>query len=37
MGFNPFRQHERNTTDVVIVVVTLLIVIGLVAWATFSG
>ncbi len=37
MGFNPFRQQDRNAFDIAMVVVTLLVVAGLVAWAALSG
>ena len=37
MGFNPFREQERNTADILMVVITVLVVVGLVAWAALSG
>lgn len=37
MGFNPFRAQDKTTLDVILVVVTILIALGLVAWAAFSG
>jgi hypothetical protein len=33
MGFNPFRDHERSTLDIVLVVVFLVITAAVVAWA----
>ena len=37
MGLNPFRPQDSSLTDIAIVVVTLLVVVGLVAWAALSG
>jgi hypothetical protein len=37
MGFNPFRRQDRSIVDIAIMVVTLLVVAGLVAWAALSG
>jgi hypothetical protein len=37
MGFNPFRQQERSVVDIAIMAVTVLVVLGLVAWAALSG
>jgi hypothetical protein len=37
VGFNPFREHDRSTLDVVIVVFTVLITIAVIAWAVLSG
>lgn len=33
MGFNPFRDHERSTLDIVLVVVFVVITAAVVAWA----
>jgi hypothetical protein len=33
MGFNPYRQAKRRTSDYVFVVAGLLVAIGLLAWA----
>ena len=37
MGFNPFRQQEKTTVDVIVVIVFALITFAFVAWAIFSG
>jgi hypothetical protein len=36
MGFNPFRSHERDPTDVVVVVVALIVIAGVLAWALWG-
>ena len=33
VGFNPFRKHVTDTTDVVLVVAALAAVVALVLWA----
>jgi preprotein translocase subunit SecE len=35
VGFNPFRQQVKRRSDIVIVVVAILVVALLVAWAAF--
>jgi preprotein translocase subunit SecE len=37
MGFNPFREHKRDTADMVLVVIAVVVVLGLVAWGFFGG
>ncbi len=37
MGFNPFRDHEKDVADIVAMVVTLVAILAVVAWAIFSG
>ncbi len=37
MGFNPFREQQRGTADVVLVVIAIAVVLGLVAWGFFGG
>jgi hypothetical protein len=37
MGFNPFRDHERSTADLVAMVVALVAIFAVLAWAIFSG
>ncbi len=37
MGFNPFRPQEKSVVDVIVVVTTLLVTLGLVLWALLSG
>lgn len=37
VGFNPFREHEKTTLDIVLVVVALLAIVAVIAWAVFSG
>jgi hypothetical protein len=34
MGYNPFRQQHRRTSDYFLVAVTLAVTLGLVLWAT---
>lgn len=36
MGFNPFRSHERDTTDVIVVVAALVLIAGVLAWALWG-
>lgn len=36
MGFNPHRQYRRKPADLALVVVTLVLVAGLLAWALFA-
>ena len=36
MGFNPFRSHERDLTDVVVVAVALIVIAGVLAWALWG-
>ena len=33
MGYNPFRQHRRRSSDYVLVAVAMAVVVLLVAWA----
>lgn len=37
MGFNPFRDHEKDVADIVVMVVALVAIFAVVAWAIFSG
>jgi hypothetical protein len=37
MGFNPFREHEKSTADLVAMVVALVAIFAVLAWAIFSG
>jgi hypothetical protein len=36
MGFNPFRDHERSTADIVVLVVAFVAIFAVLAWAIFS-
>jgi hypothetical protein len=36
MGFNPFRRHIPNVVDVVLVVATVGVAIGLTLWAILA-
>jgi hypothetical protein len=36
MGFNPFRRHATDRTDVVMVVATIGVTVGLVLWAILA-
>jgi hypothetical protein len=35
VGFNPFREHESSTLDIVMVVVAVLAGLVVIAWAIF--
>jgi hypothetical protein len=37
VGFNPFRDHERSVADIAAMVVALIAILAVVAWAIFSG
>jgi hypothetical protein len=37
MGFNPFREHEKSTAELVAMVVALVAIFAVLAWAIFSG
>jgi hypothetical protein len=37
MGFNPFRDHEKDVIDIVVMVVALVAIFAVLAWAIFSG
>jgi hypothetical protein len=37
MGFNPFRDHDKDITDIVVMVVALVAIFAVLAWAIFSG
>jgi hypothetical protein len=37
VGFNPFREHQKNTFDIVMVVLAVAATIAVIAWALFSG
>jgi hypothetical protein len=36
VGFNPFREHERTTLDIVMVVFAVLAGLAVIAWAIFG-
>ncbi|HZD22684.1 MAG TPA: hypothetical protein VE569_04690 [Acidimicrobiia bacterium] len=36
VGFNPFREHQKTALDIVIVVVALLVILAVIAWAILS-
>jgi hypothetical protein len=36
MGFNPFRRQAATSLDVIVVVATIVIAIGLVLWAVLA-
>jgi hypothetical protein len=36
VGFNPFREHEKTTLDVVIVVFAVVAILAVIAWAVLS-
>lgn len=37
MGFNPFRENDRDVADIVMVIVALVAIALVLAWAIFSG
>jgi hypothetical protein len=37
MGFNPFREQKNDPFEVAALIVGFVVVIGLLAWAIFSG
>jgi hypothetical protein len=37
VGFNPFREHEKSALDIAMVVVAILAMLAVIAWAIFSG
>ncbi|HLF60859.1 MAG TPA: hypothetical protein VI980_06755, partial [Acidimicrobiia bacterium] len=37
VGFNPFREQDKSAADIAAVVVALIAIIAVVAWAIFSG
>jgi len=37
MGFNPFRDHEKDVADIVAMVIAFVAILAVVAWAIFSG
>jgi hypothetical protein len=36
VGFNPFREQKRRTSDYVLVGMAFVVVLALVAWALFA-
>ena len=36
MGFNPFREQKRSTSDILLVVVFILVTLAVVAWGFFG-
>jgi len=37
VGFNPFRDHEKSTADIAAMVIALVAIVAVLAWAIFSG
>jgi hypothetical protein len=37
MGFNPFRDHEKSAADIAAMVIALVAILTVLAWAIFSG
>lgn len=35
MGFNPFREHQKSTLDVVLVVLGILATVAVIVWAVY--
>jgi hypothetical protein len=36
VGFNPFRQQQRRSSDYALVAAALIVVLALLAWALFA-
>jgi hypothetical protein len=36
VGYNPYRKRVKRRSDVVIVAAALVVIVALVAWATFA-
>lgn len=36
MGFNPFRPARKNALDLVLVAATMVVIVGLLAWAIWG-
>ncbi len=37
VGFNPFRDHDKDAADIAAMVIALVAILAVVAWAIFSG
>lgn len=37
MGFNPFRDHDKDAVDIAAMVIALAAILAVLAWAIFSG
>jgi hypothetical protein len=37
VGFNPFREHKKTAMDIVMVVIAVLAMAAVIAWAIFAG
>jgi hypothetical protein len=37
VGFNPFREHEKTTLDIAMVVFAVVATLAVIAWAVLSG
>jgi Tfp pilus assembly protein FimT len=37
VGFNPFREHDKSTLDIMLVVIALLAIVAVISWAIFGG
>jgi hypothetical protein len=37
VGFNPFRDHEKSGADIAAMVIALVAIFAVLAWAIFSG
>jgi len=37
VGLNPFREQRKTAVDIILVVGTLIVIAGFVAWAALSG
>jgi hypothetical protein len=37
VGFNPFRDHDKSAADIAAMVIALVAIFAVLAWAIFSG
>jgi hypothetical protein len=37
VGFNPFREQDKSAADIAAMVIALIAILAVVAWAIFSG
>jgi hypothetical protein len=35
VGFNPFRDHDKSATDIAVMVIALIAILAVLAWAIF--
>jgi len=37
VGFNPFREHEKSAVDIAMVILAVIAVLAVIAWALLAG